>query len=461
MFDAPPRFAARGGKVQTMARRSKHGSDRFEKNDSPIGLTGAFEPVSVDEGERYDSPVGLTQAFGPLPDEDAPNWDSSSKWEGFDWNAPVEGAEGAGDEEADSAESPAAGDGAAGDDASQEGGRGRHARHAASKAEAAADADAAAGKPGLSARMERSRRTRKRLVGIIVLLLIIFVALGLTGYRLLTGHYPFFEQPQSEQQEETTSPDIAEQVVAPSGQDAQEVAVRTVDIPELVSLFGKTQDEAIDLLQRGAFVTSSATIDDKGSVIKKTMTVELADEPGNPRGGGSPKVYLGVDKDGNVVQVGYSAPAGSLGYGTLNFQDAVAEEHIIEKTLQAIGAAVEEGTVALPADAKEYTTYASDGTTVAKERYSFGGDVDVADIPCSWSAVLSYDYTSANISGNASETVRLIYVYLTEKIELPPEEEPAEGEQAEGEQAENPEGGEGEQYEEYAEYEEYGEYGEY
>ena len=76
---------------------------------------------------------------------------------------------------------------------------------------------------------------------------------------------------------------------------------------------------------------------------------------------------------------------------------------------------MEEGSVALPSDPKEYTTYASDGTTVAKERYAFDGDVKAGGVPCSWSAVLSYDYTSANISGNSAETVRLIYVYLTQK----------------------------------------------
>lgn len=397
-----------------MANRRKHSSDaELNQKDNPIGLTGAFDPVSVDDSSTYDDPVGLTQAFGPVADdEDAPDWDNSEKWDGFDWSAPMP------EPEVDAAEFLNAPE-----PERRARGRGRHARHAAPSAEEsateaaeAAEGAAAApgGKPAVSPRMERSRRTRKRLVATIILLLLVFVALGFGGFYLITGQIPFVGQTQEAVQDQETSPEEPA-IVAPSGQDAQEATVQTVDTPELASLFGKTQDQAIAQLKRGALVTSTAAIDDKDSAIKTTVTVELSDEPGSPRSGGSPKVYLGLDKDGKIVQVGYSAPAGSLGYGTLNFQDAVAKEHIIEHTLQAIGADVEEGTVTLPSDPKEYTTYASDGTTVVKERYAFDGDVKAAGVPCSWSAVLSYDYTSANISGNSAETVRLIYVYLTQK----------------------------------------------
>ena len=399
-----------------MAKRGKHGSDRgFDQKDNPIGLTGAFDPIQAEIPRRYDDPVGLTQAFGPIEDPEATeNWDSSDKWQGFDWSAPVPGAE---DDEAveDAGEDGPIQDdagAAAPDDGKARAGRGgRHARHAAKKGEADGGAQASR---KVSARMEQSRKTRKRLVGIIILLLIIVAALGFAGYYLLTGKMPFVEQPAGETQVEGTSEDV-EAIVAPNAEDSQEVAVKVTDTPDLSGLFGKSQKAALAEIGHGGIVTSTMPIKDEESAVKETVTVELSDEPGNPRSGGTPKVYLGLDEDGNVLQVGYSSPVGLLGYGTLNFGDAVSKEHIIEKTLQAIGGNVEEGTVVLPKDAKEYTTYDKDGSTVVKERYSFDGDVDVNGVPCSWSAVLSYDYTSANISGNASETVRLIYVYLTRK----------------------------------------------
>jgi hypothetical protein len=50
-----------------------------------------------------------------------------------------------------------------------------------------------------------------------------------------------------------------------------------------------------------------------------------------------------------------------------------------------------------------------------RERCSFEGDVDVNGVPCTWSSVLSYDYTTQVVTGNLSDTVRIIYVYVTEK----------------------------------------------
>ena len=62
-----------------------------------------------------------------------------------------------------------------------------------------------------------------------------------------------------------------------------------------------------------------------------------------------------------------------------------------------------------------YSTYASDGTTVVRERCSFEGDTDVEGKPCAWSSVLSYDYTTQVVTGNLNDTVRVIYVYATMK----------------------------------------------
>ena len=84
----------------------------------------------------------------------------------------------------------------------------------------------------------------------------------------------------------------------------------------------------------------------------------------------------------------------------------------MEKTLREAGVNVPEGTVQLPTDKSQYSTYASDGTTLVKENCSFSGDVDIDGTPHEWSAVLSYDYTTANASGNLADTIRTIYVYV-------------------------------------------------
>ena len=99
----------------------------------------------------------------------------------------------------------------------------------------------------------------------------------------------------------------------------------------------------------------------------------------------------------------------------LSFADAVNNEHVIEQTLRKVGVAVDDGVATLPEDSSKYITYGKDGKTVVKERCSFEGEADVNGTPCTWSAVLSYDYTTQTITGNLSDTVRIIYVYVTKK----------------------------------------------
>ena len=109
------------------------------------------------------------------------------------------------------------------------------------------------------------------------------------------------------------------------------------------------------------------------------------------------------------------ASAAALGFGQLSFADAVNNEHVVEKTFAKVGAAIEEGSVVLPESKDEYSTYGSDGTTVVRERCSFEGEVDANGVPCTWSSVLSYDYTTQVVTGNLNDTVRIIYVYLSAK----------------------------------------------
>ena len=195
-------------------------------------------------------------------------------------------------------------------------------------------------------------------------------------------------------------------------------------MPDLTGLLGKTQDEAIAAIGGGALVTANREVNDEGSAIKTNLNVALTEEAADSKTG-TPTVYLGLDKDGKVIQVGYSASASALGFGSLSFADAVNNEHVVEKTLARVGVNVPEGSAKLPENKSEYSTYASDGTTVVRERCSFEGSAEVAGTDCTWSAVLSYDYTTQVVTGNLNDTVRIIYVYITENVEPEAEEAPA------------------------------------
>ena len=126
-------------------------------------------------------------------------------------------------------------------------------------------------------------------------------------------------------------------------------------------------------------------------------------------------MYLGENKDGKIIQVGYTVATTSLGYGALSFSDAVESEHVVEQTLRSLGLDVEDGAIKLP-DKKDYATYADDETTLVKEQATFDGEAKGEDGKnYSYSCVLQYNYTAANASGNLSDTVRTIVVYIDKK----------------------------------------------
>ena len=411
-----------------MSKRIRQDLDSMSDKDDPIGLTNAFEVIRDPQAVEYDKgdeAIGLTEAFGAVSGEEdvVHSWDAAGKWKDFDWDASTvddvdfDGAdEASGDvveeggedaivseedaepvaSEADGQASAAASGGvsvaAVPADNVKRGGRGRHA----------------APIPELSPRMKKSKRLRKTLVFIIILLIAALAALAYFGFQT-------FENSQQEAahqaEEQTAAP--KEAIGAPSQGDADGTAQLT-DVPKLTGLFGLSAKKAVKEIGHGALITSNQKSKSKGSAIKKEVTIALTEEPADSKTS-TPKVYLGLDADGKIIQVGYSASASALGFGSFSFADAVNEKHVIEETFKLIGADVPEGSATLPKDKNKYSTYGSDKTTVVKESCSFEGETEVEGAPCTWSAVLSYDYTTQVLTGNLSDTVRVIYAYLTLK----------------------------------------------
>lgn len=415
-----------------MSKRRTHDSEDYYdySADDRIGLTSAFEAVRDPQAVEYDKDdraIGLTEAFPRIASTEPPEWDEETKWQGFDWNADWEApADEAVVEEFDQAggdipapeplqEAPAPvqeqptvrfNEEARSFDVRRDL---AHASAASVPSKATRRGKHTAQAPQVSERVLRSHRTRKTLSIIIALLIIALAVLAYFGYRTLSEGQ---EQANQEAQEQIEAP--KDNVTRSEGDDTVETAVEQADVPNLTTLMGKTTDGAVAELARGATVTSNQKVKEKDSVIKTNVTVALADEPHDSKTG-TPNVYLGLDKDGKIIQVGYSAAASALGFGSLSFSDAVNGEHVIEQTLRKVGVQVEDGAATLPDDSSKYITYKEDGQTIVKERCSFQGDAEVNGVPCTWSAVLSYDYATQVISGNLSDTIRIIYVYVTKK----------------------------------------------
>ena len=267
----------------------------------------------------------------------------------------------------------------------------------------------ASGMKELSVHERKSRKVRKALLIVIAVFVVLIAALCYFAFHLFTTSQTVAVQ-QISKAASTNSTDIQSE----STSDSTTAVAKKTDVPDLAALLGKTQDEAVTALAHGAQVRESRDVNDEGSPIKKSVTVALTDEPADTKTG-TPTVYLSLNEEGKIIQAGYSTSTSSLGYGAYSFTDMVEQNHVVERTLQEANVMVNEGAAVLPKDKMEYSTYASDGTTLTRERYSFSGDVDVNGQPCTWSSVLSYDYSNANLTGNLANTVRVIYVYVSTK----------------------------------------------
>jgi len=404
-----------------MAKRTTANSGNPDGYDNPIGLTSAFAPIKPDakHAASYDSPLGMTGAFGPVGEEE--EWGSGGdKWAGFDWDTPADTSEFA--------------DGAAFEAFAKEEEtrpRGRHAAHAKQPLEDLPDEDEDepvedAGPTAqelraqrMEERLQQSNRTRR---GLIIAIVLLVLALGGLGYFVYTVFMQGQAEGEQQTQEQTATPRESISSAA-AGKDAETTAVQLADVPNLVELLWLDQNAAIEKLGRGATVTSTREVNEADSAIKLSATVSLTTEPSDSKSG-TPTVYFGFDKNGQIIQVGYSASASALGFGTSSFAEAVNNEHIIEKTLGQVGVSVDQGSITLSEDKASYTTYATDGKTAVKERSTFSGQTMVGEQEATWSSVLSYDYTTANLTGNVGDTIRVVYAYVTLNIEPDPAKEP-------------------------------------
>ncbi len=256
----------------------------------------------------------------------------------------------------------------------------------------------------------KSRRMRRILIVVIVILVLLLGVGGVLVFQLFST-----VQNAATQQAQTASEAI--DVKQASEVSESSTTAKRTTVPDLVSLLGLTQDEAIEKMAHGAQVSSSSEVNEEGNPIKHEVRVALTAEPADSRTG-TPTVYLGLDQDGRVIQAGYSTSTSSLGYGSFSFSDAVENVGVVEETLNEAGLQVPEKSVTLPEDKMEYSSYASDGTTLTREYFSFEGVAPATGggAERAWSAVLSYDYTLANTTGNLADTMRTIYVYVGEHV---------------------------------------------
>ena len=256
---------------------------------------------------------------------------------------------------------------------------------------------------------KRSRRMRRILILVAILLIALLGALAYFGWNLYQESLVVAEQETTEVTTEVEQAAETEELTADTGS----ASTKSTTVPDLVSLLGKGEADAIKSLGSGATVTLDTEITDETSPMMRRVTVVLTEEPADTKSG-APTVYLGLDTEDKVVIAGYSAATASLGYGTLSFADVVTNEHVVERTLSEGGLSLQDGVVTLP-ESKTYSNFASDGKTLVKEQCTFDGEASQNGTDYTWTSVLIYNYTAANATGNLADTVRQVYVYVSDK----------------------------------------------
>lgn len=267
--------------------------------------------------------------------------------------------------------------------------------------------------PAADMHKRKSRRMRIVLIVVSIVLVALIGALIYFAFTLVNEASDVAYQTASRSDATTESP-------AALASDAQDDSGQQHgDVPALTSLFGKTVDDAVAEVGRGATVTSEKDIkeetgkgdDKKTEVVGKSVTVALADET-TDNSGNTPTLYLDCDKDGAIMRVGYSTSVASLNYADMSFADIVQEGNIVENLLTDAGLPTDDGAVEMPA-AEDYRTYADDGTTIVQEAFGFSGTSTATDgSEHEWTCRLSYDYSAANVSGNLADTIKLVQLYI-------------------------------------------------
>lgn len=255
--------------------------------------------------------------------------------------------------------------------------------------------------------LRKSHRTRRALLVALVLLVILLGVLVYLGFKLVSASQEAAQYVIT--QTDTTEVKEGTSVTHDASGDNQKVA----QIPALSEVIGLQRDDAITALGHGATLTLASDVSSDGVAVIEKDTVMLTADPVDKKAG-APTVYLGIDSNGAVAQAGYTVATASLGAGSLSFSDAITTAHIVERSVSEAGVPVADGSVSLPSKT-EYSTYASDGETLLNEKYTFtGSGTSAQGSTLNWSVVLSYDYSASNASGNLSDAVRLITVYLTD-----------------------------------------------
>lgn len=253
---------------------------------------------------------------------------------------------------------------------------------------------------------DRAIRARGSLIFAAVLAVILVFALAICVI-LMVGQAAQAQTQQTAQGGVAVQPAPTTAILNP---DESSSTNQTTVVPELASLIGSTEKQALAMLGHGAQVSREVVrTDDRTQAVKRETAVLTS--AASSDGIGSPIVHLDFNEQGAVVAASYRGGLRSLGYGPISINQAVSKSKVIQHALLDAGITVADASVIkLPKNRDSYTTYESDQKTVARQAVKFAGTGTAAGMNYRWTASLTYDYSKANNSANLANTYRVLQV---------------------------------------------------
>lgn len=270
--------------------------------------------------------------------------------------------------------------------------------------------------PSGDKRVKKARRTK-------VLLIIVLIVLVATLGGLVYLAYPVIFSDDSTGSQTTIKDPTGNIVIDLTDKSAPgEIHVQETSIPNLVSLFGLTIEEANATLGDSfQLVKTDAATDATNPDIKQLATFSY--EPvvedgyaGSMSGASLPSehIYLSLDESGRVIDVYYTCDMRLLGYPVSSFVDLVSGE-MVSGALATAG--VEPRDFGFEAPAEEntisYDNANSENRKIIKQSTIFSGRTLSDGVPTAWTLTVTYDY-GAGVSSTAAykQAIRTISLRL-------------------------------------------------
>jgi hypothetical protein len=244
-------------------------------------------------------------------------------------------------------------------------------------------------------RLKKAKRTQ------IVLIIVIILLVGALGYLGYLGYTIFTESmasgPGSIKPVDTITGGEIDDPNAP-----QEVRVVKTIIPDLVSLFGLSVEEAKTRLGDDFQLTKTDAItDETNPAVRQLATFSYIPSVSGDTGSAAPSaalpsesIYASLDEEGKVVDIYYVCDMLLLGYPERSFDELLAGSETVTSALAEAGVQARDFEYIAP-DPQESIVYDnpnSENRKVLKQTHIFSGRTSTSTLPTVWTLTVTYDF---------------------------------------------------------------------